>query len=399
MNILFIIPKLEFGGAQTFLVRLANALSADHNISIYEIYANKDDSLAKQLHPNVKLYKTFSNIFPYNTSQNNLFSKLIRRLRVSKAFDLLTALHIRYILFKSSIDIVNSHMYLADLFSTRVLPDSTPIISTMHGCYNLLIQSIEKDPVNKDVFLEQFSSIFKRLNGYIWLTDIHHKVFKVFPSLSRPINIKIYNGFERKECTTDNIYIRKMLNIQPNSFVFIMVSRGDRSKGWDELLQAFLMLRSMSSKTTDLVLVGNSDHLQALSLKYKEFNSIHFVGESSNPIEYIEASDVGVLPTFFPAESLPNVIVEYLSCGKPVISTNVGEIPLMIINSGQILEISPGSPVDVVKLCDSMLKYIDNPSLYKSHQKAALINYTLFSMDACAHDYISFFNDIIRGKN
>lgn len=399
MNILFIIPKLEFGGAQTFLVRLANALSSEHNISIYEVYPNSDDSLSNKLHKNINQYKSIANILISKKRSQNLISKLIKRFESSKIFNALVFLHIRYILARRNIDIVNSHMYLADIFSINVLPKTTPIISTMHGCYNLLLQFLDNHPLKTEIFTNQFEDIFKRLDGYIWLTTAHHRVFDVYPFLSRPVNKKIYNGFQRKDLELDRNRIREKLSISLDSFVFVMVSRGDRSKGWDELLKAFHILQSRTSQPTDLVLVGYSDHIHSLNLKYKKFKNIHFIGNSSNPIEYIEASDVGVLPTFFPAESLPNVIVEYLSCGKPVISTNIGEIPLMINNSGQILDTFPNGPVDVVKLCHSMLNYINDPSLYQSHKKAALINYTLFSMDACVHAYISFFNDIIRGEN
>jgi len=40
--------------------------------------------------------------------------------------------------------------------------------------------------------------------------------------------------------------------------------------------------------------------------------------------------DLFVFPTLYPAESLPNVIIEALAFHVPVISTNIGEIPNML---------------------------------------------------------------------
>src|SRR5262249_30752757 len=105
-----------------------------------------------------------------------------------------------------------------------------------------------------------------------------------------------------------------------------MVARGIVEKGWDILVRAFLELDLARSW---LVLVGDGYHLQKLRTEIED-GRIIFVGNVDDPLRYIVHFDICCLPTFYQAESLPTVIIEYLLLGKPVIATNIGEIPSMV---------------------------------------------------------------------
>ena len=105
-----------------------------------------------------------------------------------------------------------------------------------------------------------------------------------------------------------------------------MASRGVKLKGWAKAIEAFGRL---APGTAELVLVGEGAHLNELRARPVP-RGVRFAGFSDNPVDQIADSDVCLLPSEFPHESLPTAVMEYLCCGKPVIATDVGEIGAMI---------------------------------------------------------------------
>jgi glycosyltransferase involved in cell wall biosynthesis len=115
-------------------------------------------------------------------------------------------------------------------------------------------------------------------------------------------------------------------------FTFGMVSRGVPEKGWQEALEAFARVQQQTTQPCRLVLVGGGAHLHALQQQLSATlrPHIHFAGAQADPRPWIESFDVALLPSYFAAESLPNVIIECLAQGKPVIATRIGGIPDML---------------------------------------------------------------------
>ena len=86
--------------------------------------------------------------------------------------------------------------------------------------------------------------------------------------------------------------------------------------------------------------------------------------------------DVGLLPSYFLSESLPNSIAEYLFCGAPVIATRIGEIPQMLDVpaqglAGVLLEQNGRSLTDPAALTAAMRAYLTDPALLAEHKARA----------------------------
>ncbi len=122
-----------------------------------------------------------------------------------------------------------------------------------------------------------------------------------------------------------------------------------------------------------------------------------FTGNINNPLDYISYYDVGLLPTYFPAESLPNTVIEYLYCNKPVIATDWAEIPKMIEfeneTAGEIIAVKNGK-ADIGKLYNAMKSYLENNKKLKNHSEIAKKAFSKFEMQKCIDKYIEFFQKI-----
>jgi len=166
-----------------------------------------------------------------------------------------------------------------------------------------------------------------------------------------------------------------------------MVSRGIASKGWETAINAFQQLKDNNAH---LVLVGHSDHLHDLKKQYGSDTRIHFAGHSDNPVNMIHAFDAGLLPTTYPSESLPTVVIEYLFCHKPVIASEAGEIKNMICRDGKeagiIIPIS-NDKVPADEVSTAMKRYINEAQFYNLHKGNTAFCFEQFEMDKCIDRY------------
>lgn len=109
----------------------------------------------------------------------------------------------------------------------------------------------------------------------------------------------------------------------------LVVGRLSSEKGVDVLLRACALLATQGQQI-DLTVVGDGPDRQELERLAESlaFHSVHFVGHSTQPDEYYRVADLLVIPSR--SEGLPNVLLEAISHGLPVVATRVGAIPEVI---------------------------------------------------------------------
>jgi glycosyltransferase involved in cell wall biosynthesis len=395
VNILISISNLALGGAQTFVSRLASELSKNHVVYVYNLF---DDGSANKIKsrfsPNIKIISFSIPLLcqRFLGKLDSLFLKLGLKVTSSEFIKLL---HFRLILAYLKIDVVNSHLYHSDNFVVNALQKySTPIIITDHGDYRYVIK--EKIGTSASIL-----KIFSRVDAVIYVSESNAASITKYTANSQAIMRKIYYGVSRPTQKSHFFSGRRKLEISEEARVFGMVARGIPEKGWAEAVQAFEIVQSLTERRIHLIVVGDSDYLDTLkkSVDEKLSSCVHFVGYSSEPEYWIESFDVGLLPTSFPGESLPNSVIEYLSLGKPVIATEVGGIPEMVNYEGQLagflIKLNQDGRADVPSMTDAMLKYISDPNLLEQHSCLAKQAFDKFRIETCTESYESLFREVI----
>ena len=172
-----------------------------------------------------------------------------------------------------------------------------------------------------------------------------------------------------------------------------MVARGVADKGWRELIAATRRVHSHSRQSIRLVLIGEGPCIQQLRSEVSE-PWIIFAGQQNEAEGWVRSFDVGLLPTCLPEESLPNSIIEYLACGKPVIASAVGGIPEMVGKAGLLVPLAANGRADVDSLAQAMLALCDGGNR-ASLQKQTQAAFQAFDMGICISRYEHLFQELM----
>jgi teichuronic acid biosynthesis glycosyltransferase TuaC len=132
---------------------------------------------------------------------------------------------------------------------------------------------------------------------------------------------------------------RRELKLPSTAELVVFVGRLHRGKGVTELLNAVTML-AKQRPDLHLAYVGDGPELGELRSKAitTEFaKRVHFPGAcpAREVAQWLAASNLLALPSY--AEGCPNVVIEALSCGRPVVATRVGALPELVDGSCGLL--------------------------------------------------------------
>ncbi len=397
MNIILASEVIHPGGAETFILRLAQALKQQgHDARVFVFYNHLlNRELCKILAPDVEIVAAEIPMAGLLGKVDGLFFRLgidysTRNIFIRKSLNRLIQ--------QQKTNIIHSHLLKVDNLCLDVAhPQYIPVVNTIHGDY---LQFFEKTKKGIAIpllnYLRKAKDNLGKLSAVVCISDKQVSFFGTeFPEQTKGKVSKIYNGYEGK-ITEGRGELRKRLGIGEDDFVFGMVSRGIPEKGWQVAIDAFLLLNKPNAH---LVLTGSGEYISALKEKYSSREQIHFTGHADNPINWINIFDVGLLPSTYPSESLPTVIIEYLYCNIPVIASDAGEIVNMTGQqnnpAGIIVPVKDGK-VDSSSISEAMSKYLADNELYREHQSNAAICYRMFDMKKCVEAYTAVYQNAIN---
>lgn len=114
-------------------------------------------------------------------------------------------------------------------------------------------------------------------------------------------------------------------NALPQELVFLMVSRIIREKGVLEYCEAAKQFKANYPQARFILLGAFDNAIGGLKRedisRYIDDKIIELPGEVKDPVSYYQNSTVFVLPSYY-REGLPRTILEAMSCGRPVITTD-----------------------------------------------------------------------------
>jgi glycosyltransferase involved in cell wall biosynthesis len=163
--------------------------------------------------------------------------------------------------------------------------------------------------------------------------------------------------------------------------VVLGAGRLTREKDFSTLLRAFALVRR--ERPMRLVIVGDGEErarLCALAQQLGVNQEVLLVGFDPNPYRYMRRASVFVLSSRW--EGLPNVLIEAMACGAPVVSTDCPSGPREILEDGKWGKLVPVGDPD--KLAEAIIDTLDNPPAYDPAVRAAD-----FSVERAVENYLT----------
>jgi glycosyltransferase involved in cell wall biosynthesis len=115
-----------------------------------------------------------------------------------------------------------------------------------------------------------------------------------------------------------------------DEFLWLSAGRLNGVKAFDQLLHAFHFVRN-AWPDAHLVIAGEGDRLAELTALTAELGltaRVHFIGQTSEPADWLNAGDAFVLASHF--EGLSLALLEAAACCLPIVATAVGGNPEIV---------------------------------------------------------------------
>lgn len=162
---------------------------------------------------------------------------------------------------------------------------------------------------------------------------------------------------------------RSQVKPKENKTVTIGIVKALRTKyGIEYLIRAFALVKK-KFKNVNLIIVGKGplrESLERLSTELGCAEKTHFVGEISysQVPEYLGRMHIFVVPSIDESESFGVAAVEASACELPVIASNIGGLPEVIIDKKTGLLVNPKDPSAIA---EAIIRLIENPGLRREY--------------------------------
>lgn len=324
MKILQVITRSELGGAQTVVVQLANRLSDKHDVVL--VAGEGDGKMWEMVSPRVTCVR----------------SRYLQRA-LSPVKDIRAALELRRIYRKHRPDVIHLHSSKAGTLGRLVFP-TKKVVYTVHGFDSIRLAFRKFMPVER--ILQRACSAIVAVSNYdeknLREEGIIHNVSTIYNGITTPDS----NSVER-------------LNIANNyKKIVLSIARVNPPKEPKIFIETARLLPQYG-----FIWIGNQESVEHLG---DIPANCHFLGNIVNAGAYCAQADLFMLPSNY--EGLPMVIIEAMSCGVPVVASDVGGVSEIVRNdiNGYTL------PNRAELFAEKIETILSNENLYARMSKNAL---------------------------
>lgn len=378
LTIAVFISGYYFGGAEIFPINIANSFAdLGHKTYIVDVGTLEEDKRV-----------------------SNMVSPLVHKVNFYNSENISSDLE--KFLIENEIDVINTQGWMATDFVQKNLKNNlVPWFASLHGHEeNIIHGGWTKEYVG--YFKKAFENVLSMSPTFIYTHEKNLEAFKKYDNSKYNFSlVEIETLGMPKKLPPKKL--KSQLNIKHDEHIVGFIARGIEEKGWQEVIESSIIVNEDYNIPTHFILIGDSDYVQSLKKKYNDKRYLHFLGISDEVLAWNQIFDISLLPSFYKSESHPLVIMGYLLCGNPVITTPLGNIPEMLEFNGEIaghlLSIKNNGRPDSRELAQKIREYIVDKNLYKKHSLLAKRAFEKFNMQIGANKYIEAFRKKTSKKN
>lgn len=333
MRIVQVIDSLDVGGAQRLQLTLAAGLqNRPVELTVVSFGDDRHSPIPDQL---TTLGASVHRFNARNLSDHRRFRRLTHFLRASH------------------FDIMQTHLTTANVIGVLAARIAgIPAIGTLH--------SAGIDPLRQRTLHRHLETLTLRY-GVRTSVAVGYQVAQVHQArLGRHRITVVPNAVAMPPplAAADRHRVRAEVTGDPSVPVVISVGRLARPKGYFDLLRAFAQTRQ-DHPTAVLLIVGGGELHKALLRSIDEFglgSGVRLLGSRNDVSTLLAASDLYVSSSHW--EGLPVAVLEAMAAGLPVVATDVGDVPRVLIE-GTGLIVPAKSPE---RLAEAMSALLGDPA-------------------------------------
>jgi len=313
IRVLHLISGGDTGGARTHVMNLINGLSESVFVMLVTLMESDFTEDAKKL----KLPLTI--------------------LNQKSRFDLSVTKEIESLVKKNKVNLIHVHGARANFISTFVKKSfpNIPIVTTVHSDY--LLDDYRGGSLASYVFRKINANALKKMDYYIGVSNSFKEMLLARNLGTEDSVFSVYNGLDFQEDTRierDKEHFFRDYGIdEGDSLVYAgIMGRLDIVKNH----RLFIEIAKEVLKTHEnfrFLLAGDGvlkDELEKLTVKYGISDKVYFLGFVDRPYEFYNAIDINLLTSL--SESFPYAMLEGARMKKPIVTSNVGGVELVVEN-------------------------------------------------------------------
>ena len=193
------------------------------------------------------------------------------------------------------------------------------------------------------------------------------------------------------------VQLRQTLGISENTQVLLCVGRLSREKGQADLIEAAALMRRVGSRAKVRFVVAGDGHdrqkLRDMARSLLVDDWFIFAGQVADLVPYYTMADLVVMPSH--TEGSPNVLLEAMAAGVPIIATAVGGVPEIVENEKQALLVEKRNPAALARAIDQLL---NDANMRNRLSEAARQSISSYSPEAYYDSILSLYQDCMVGK-
>ena len=352
-KILYAVTQTKWGGAQKYVLELAQYFSQNNEVHIaYGEMAELDPKFLEICQKlNIKTIPV-----PY----------LMRNIDLGREY--LATIELNKILRQGQYNLIHLNSSKAGLIGALAAKfyNSNPInirlriVYTAHGfVFNEPLSKLKKKIYKLS---ETISTALENIVIAVSEADRQSAINNKITSSEKIFTI--HNGLDADQYIFhDTDTAKHKLGLKSDKKYFGTIASFYATKGYPHLVEAIKMLRDQGSRLPDnyhWVFIGDGPELSAIKEQVKDNDLgplIKFVSQTSDAYQYLKAFDVFVLPSV--KEGLPYTILEAGLARIPTIATHVGGVPEILTDKKTGLLTAPANPLS---LAQAMEKIVSDPA-------------------------------------
>lgn len=252
----------------------------------------------------------------------------IEYLDKKPGFDASVIIKLVHLFKKEKPDVVHTHIYASKYaLPAAAIAGVKKKIHTVHS-----MAQKEQGSLGKKVntFLYRYCGVVPVALS----SEVKKSIGEVY-GLQESIIPVVYNGIDLSKCIRKNDYEANGV------FTIVHVGRFMKVKNHKTLIRAFARFAE-KKESIRLQLLGEGellDEMKDYAEKLKVADKVEFLGLQSNVYPYLNKADVFCLPSEY--EGVPMTLIEAMGTGLPIVASNVGGIPDMLVNGENALLVEP----------------------------------------------------------